>query len=166
MTTLKKNKLLTTFSIIAGLILGLFVWTNAIRNDFRTLENGSNFAWNQLEIEIKHQASYFPEIIRNLPEDKKLENMKKFHEIYSQIAISNTLNEYAVSYQNLHSFLETIASTTNFNNDTFLKLNLRINDEAMLFNQHVSLYNTQLSVFPKNKVAQSFNLTQLKQFNI
>ena len=102
MTTLKKNKLLTTFSIIAGLILGLFVWTNAIRNDFRTLENGSNFAWNQLEIEIKHQASYFPEIIRNLPEDKKLENMKIYIWFYSGFLYSSWTRKNIFIYKSFY----------------------------------------------------------------
>ena len=94
------------------------------------------------------------------------DNMKTFHTIYSQISSSQTLNEVTDSYQNLYSFLEDIAPSSDFNNANFLTLNLRIKDEAGLFNQHVSLYNSQLSVFPKHKVAKYFNLTQLSKFNI
>lgn len=166
MTKLKKNIWFTMASIIAGLVLGFFVWMNAIQNDFRTLKNGCNFAWTQLENEIKHQSSYFPDIIRQFPENIKRDNMKTFHTIYSQISSSQTLNEVTDSYQNLYSFLEDIAPSSDFNNANFLKLNLRIKDEAGLFNQHVSLYNSQLSVFPKHKVAKYFNLTQLSKFNI
>ena len=156
--------------IIIVVLLVIFI---ALYNGLVQARHKVENAWSQIEVQLQRRFDLIPNLVEAVKGYMEHENetLTKVTELRTSWANATTINEKAELDNQLSGALKTImAVSENYPdlkaNQNFLELQEelrntenKISFSRQFYNDSVTMYNTQLEVFPSNIIAGWFKFT-------
>jgi len=159
--------------IVLGIIVVLGIFVAATYNNLVTARQKVRNAWSQIDVQLQRRFDLIPNFVETVKGymTHEKETLAKVTELRTSWTNAGTIDEKAELNNQLSGALKTImAVSENYPdlkaNQNFLDLQEelrntenKISFSRQFYNDSVTMYNTQLEVFPSNLIAGWFKFT-------
>lgn len=169
-----------TLIIIAVIIIAIVVFVISKYNGLVTLKQRVQNALSQIDVQLQRRFDLIPNLVETVKgymshESEVLENVTRLRTSWAN---ANTVEDKAEVNNQLSGALKTImAVSENYPelkaNQNFASLQKELSEtedkilrSRQFYNDIVTRYNTNLRVFPTNIIANAFNFTPEKLFEV
>ena len=168
------------FLILAAIIAAVAIFLIVVYNGLVRSRQKVKNAWSQIDVQLQRRFDLIPNLVESVKGYMKHEEstLTKVTELRTSWAGATTVSEKAKLESELSGALKTImAVSENYPdlkaNENFLSLQNDLKDtenkisySRQFYNDTVTMYNTDLEVFPKNFIASIFKFQPEQLFEV